>query len=171
MKHKLAQVMFERNASKRLKGKVQMDDAYIGGAASWPARTRRGRQDAVRRGCGHNRRRQAGSDHPAARQGVQQLSRSANSPARRSVPAPWSCPTDWRCFTAVTEAGCTHEGDQDRQRRARPPRRRHSNGSTRRSAISRRRWWEPTAPCGQNTCRAISPNSNIGSTADTISKR
>ena len=32
MKHKLAQVMLERNASKRLKGKVQMDDAYIGGA-------------------------------------------------------------------------------------------------------------------------------------------
>ena len=30
MKHKLAQVMLERNASKRLKGNVQMDDAYIG---------------------------------------------------------------------------------------------------------------------------------------------
>ena len=34
MKHKLAQVMLERNASKRLKGNVQMDDAYIGGARS-----------------------------------------------------------------------------------------------------------------------------------------
>ena len=32
MQHKLAQVMLERNASKRLKGNVQMDDAYIGGA-------------------------------------------------------------------------------------------------------------------------------------------
>jgi len=29
MKHKLAQVMAERNASKPLKGKVEMDDAYI----------------------------------------------------------------------------------------------------------------------------------------------
>ena len=34
MKHKLGQVMLERNASKRLTGKVQMDDAYIGGAHS-----------------------------------------------------------------------------------------------------------------------------------------
>ena len=34
IKHKLAQVMLERNASKRLKGNVQMDDAYIGGARS-----------------------------------------------------------------------------------------------------------------------------------------
>ena len=34
MKHKLAQVMLARNASKHLKGNVQMDDAYIGGARS-----------------------------------------------------------------------------------------------------------------------------------------
>jgi transposase-like protein len=40
MKHKLGQVMLERNASKRLKGKVQMDDAYIGGAH--PGRRGRG---------------------------------------------------------------------------------------------------------------------------------
>ena len=31
LKHKLAQVMIERNAAKRLIGEVQMDDAYIGG--------------------------------------------------------------------------------------------------------------------------------------------
>lgn len=34
--HKLAQVMPERNAAKRLKGKVQMDDAYLGGERSGP---------------------------------------------------------------------------------------------------------------------------------------
>ena len=34
LKHKLAQVMIERNAAKRLKGDVQMDDAYIGGRRS-----------------------------------------------------------------------------------------------------------------------------------------
>ncbi len=33
LKQKLAQVMMERNASKRLKGDVQMDDAYLGGSA------------------------------------------------------------------------------------------------------------------------------------------
>ena len=32
LKHKLAQVMIERNAAKRLKGDVQMDDAYLGGS-------------------------------------------------------------------------------------------------------------------------------------------
>ena len=32
LKHKLAQVMMERNAAKRLKGDVQMDDASIGGS-------------------------------------------------------------------------------------------------------------------------------------------
>ena len=31
LKHKLAQVMMERNAARRLKGEVQMDDAYLGG--------------------------------------------------------------------------------------------------------------------------------------------
>src|SRR3974390_2695490 len=36
MKHKLAQVMVERNATKRLKGKVQMDDAYLGGERAGP---------------------------------------------------------------------------------------------------------------------------------------
>jgi hypothetical protein len=36
MKHKLAQVMLERNAAKRLKGRVQMDDAYLGGERSGP---------------------------------------------------------------------------------------------------------------------------------------
>ena len=40
MKHKLAQVMLERNASKRLKGAIQMDDASIGGAR--PGRRGRG---------------------------------------------------------------------------------------------------------------------------------
>ena len=40
LKHKLAQVMIEHNASKRLKGKVQMDDAYLGGVR--PGRRGRG---------------------------------------------------------------------------------------------------------------------------------
>jgi len=34
MKHKLKQVMLERNATKRLKGRVEMDDAYLGGERS-----------------------------------------------------------------------------------------------------------------------------------------
>ena len=40
MKHKLAQVMLECNATKRLEGKIQMDDAYLGGER--PGRKGRG---------------------------------------------------------------------------------------------------------------------------------
>ena len=71
MKHKLVQVMFERNASKRLKGKVQMDDAYIGGAHSGRrGRGAKGKTPFVA-AVATTDRRQARSDHPAARQGVQ----------------------------------------------------------------------------------------------------
>ena len=69
MKHKLAQVMLERNASKRLKGAVH--DACIGGARPGRARTRGQGQDAVRGGGRHNGRRKTRSDHPAACQSVQ----------------------------------------------------------------------------------------------------
>jgi transposase-like protein len=48
LKHKLAQVMIERNAAKRLKGEVQMDDAYIGGYH--PGTYGRGGKDAFRGG-------------------------------------------------------------------------------------------------------------------------
>ena len=72
MKHKLAQVMLERNASKRLKGNVQMEDAYIGGAGQ-TARARRNRQDAVSRCDRDNGRWQDRSNHPSASQSLQQL--------------------------------------------------------------------------------------------------
>ena len=50
MKHKLAQVMLERNATKRLKGKVQMDDAYLGGERpGGPGAARRARRLSSRR--------------------------------------------------------------------------------------------------------------------------
>src|SRR5271157_1548861 len=95
MKHKLAQVMLERNASKRLKGNVQMDDAYIGAARSG----RRGRGAtgktpfvAANR---DNGRWQARSNHPSARQSLQQLRDPKARKAPRSSPAPISSPTVW----------------------------------------------------------------------------
>jgi len=70
MKHKLAQVMLERNATKRLKGKCRWMTPIS--AASAPARAGAAQwQDALRRRSRDNERRQATSDHPAARQGVQ----------------------------------------------------------------------------------------------------
>ncbi len=68
LKHKLAQVMIERNAAKRLEGEVQMDDAYIGGLI----RARRGGQDAFRGSRFRDRRRQTRSDHPSPRCRVHQ---------------------------------------------------------------------------------------------------
>ena len=66
MKHKLGQVMLERNASKRLTGSPDGRRLYWRGSFR-PARAWRRGQDAVRRSRRHDRRRQARSDHPAAR--------------------------------------------------------------------------------------------------------
>jgi hypothetical protein len=40
MKHKLAQVMMERDATKRLSGRVELDDAFLGGERSGGKRGR-----------------------------------------------------------------------------------------------------------------------------------
>ncbi len=65
--------MLERNASKRLKGNVQMDDAYIRAPGPSAAGAARNRQDAVRRRYRDNGRWQARSNHPSADQSLQQL--------------------------------------------------------------------------------------------------
>ncbi len=67
MKHKLAQVMLERNASKRLKGNVQMDDAYIGGARSGRGRGARGKTRFVA-GIATTDDGKPDQNHPSARQ-------------------------------------------------------------------------------------------------------
>jgi hypothetical protein len=46
IKHKLAQVMMQRDANKRLSGRVELDDAYLGGERSGG---KRGRGAQVRR--------------------------------------------------------------------------------------------------------------------------
>jgi transposase-like protein len=107
MKHKLAQVMLQRNASKRLKGKVQMDDAYIGGARSGQrgrgasgktpfvaavATTDDGKPDQI-----ILRRVKAFSSFA-----IRMLASTAIAPGAEVV-------TDGlACFDAVTQAGCTH---------------------------------------------------------------
>ena len=96
MKHKLAQVMIERNASKRLKGNVQMDDAYIGGARSEPGPAAAGAaQQARRRSSLRSRQRTTasqikssfGPSKPSA------VLRSESSQAPPSTPTPISFPT------------------------------------------------------------------------------
>jgi transposase-like protein len=107
LKHKLAQVTIERNAAKRLKGRVQMDDAYIGGhrpgtygrgaAGKTPfvaavSVTGDGKPDQI------ILRRVAGFSKAA----IAKLAGTALDAGVHAV-------TDaLRCFPAVTEAGCTH---------------------------------------------------------------
>jgi transposase-like protein len=107
LKHKLAQVMIERNAAKRLQGEVQMDDAYIGGLH--PGTFGRGAggktpfvaavsvigdgkpdQIILRRVAGFSKIAIAKLAGTALASGVHAVSDAL------------------RCFPAVTEAGCTH---------------------------------------------------------------
>ena len=106
MKHKLAQVMLERNVSKRLKGNVQMDDAYIGDPIR-PPRARRSRQDAVRCCDRDDGRWQARSNHPSAIQSLQQF---GDPKARKTALRPGAniVSDGLACFAAVTQAGCLH---------------------------------------------------------------
>lgn len=107
MKHKLAQVMLERNATKRLKGKVQMDDAYLGGARAGPrgrgakgktpfvaavATTDDGRPDQI-----ILRRVKAFSKFALAKLASTALQSGAEVVS-----------DGLKCFAAVTKAGCTH---------------------------------------------------------------
>ncbi len=105
LKQKLAKVMMERNAAKRLKGEVQMDDAYLAGSAlermaregktpflAAVSVTGEGKPDQivlrrVGRFCNAAIVRVAGAAFEA---GVHAVSDGL------------------RCFSAVTKAGCTH---------------------------------------------------------------
>jgi transposase-like protein len=107
LKHKLAQVMIERNQAKRLKGEVQMDDAYIGGhhpgtfgrgaGGKTPfvaavSMTGDGKPDQIvlRRVAGFSKTAIAKFADTAFAAGVHAVSDAL------------------RCFPAVTAAGCTH---------------------------------------------------------------
>ncbi len=107
LKHKLAQVMIERNAAKHLEGEVQMDDAYTGGlhqgtygrgaAGKTPfvaavSVTGDGKPDRI------VLRRVAGFSKIA----IAKLAGAAFAPGVHVVS------DALRCFPAVTAAGCTH---------------------------------------------------------------
>ncbi len=109
LKHKLMQVMLERDGQKRLSGRVQMDDAYLGGERS-----------------GGKRGRGAEGKTPfvAAVQTTEQVrpqrvKLSAVKGFRKSEIRKWAqrhlaagthaVSDGLRCFDAVAEAGCTHE--------------------------------------------------------------
>ena len=107
MKHKLAQVMLERNGAKLLHGTIQMDDAYLGGERSGKrgrgaagktpfvaavAVTEEGEPDQIllRRVPGFRK------------DAIKKLACNALNPDAKVIS------DGLACFTAVTEAGCTH---------------------------------------------------------------
>jgi len=108
MKHKLAQVMLERNASKKLKGKVQMDDAYIGGQR--PGRPGRGAAGKTPFVAAVATTDDGKPDQIILRR-VKTFSNFAiGKLAGTALVSGIVVVSDGlRCFTAVTQAGCTHE--------------------------------------------------------------
>ena len=108
MKHKLAQVMLERNASKKLKGKVQMDDAYIGGQR--PGRPGRGAAGKTPFVAAVATTDDGKPDQIILRR-VKTFSNFAiGKLAGTALASGIVVVSDGlRCFTAVTQAGCTHE--------------------------------------------------------------
>ena len=107
MKHKLAQVMLERNATKRLKGKVQMDDAYIGGVR--PGRRGRGARGKTPFVAAVETT-EDGKPHQIILRRVKAFSKFAlRKLASTALASDVEVVSDGlACFAAVTEAGCAH---------------------------------------------------------------
>jgi transposase-like protein len=107
LKHKLAQVMIERNAAKRLKGDVQMDDAYMGG--SRPGTCGRGAAGKTPFVAAVSMTRDGKPDQIALRR-VERFSKTAIARfAGATLEAGVHAVSDgYRCFSGVTEAGCAH---------------------------------------------------------------
>jgi transposase-like protein len=105
MKHKLAQVMLERNATKRLKGKVQMDDAYLGGErAGTPGRGAAGKTPFV----AAVETTDDGKPHQIILRRVKAFSKLAIEKLASTALSAVVVSDGLACFAAVIEAGCTH---------------------------------------------------------------
>jgi transposase-like protein len=109
IKHKLKQVMLERDATKTLSGRVEIDDAYVGGERTGGKRGRgaAGKTPFVAAA-------ETTADGKPSRLKLRRVSafsnRSIEAFARASLRPSCVVVSDGlRCFGAVTEAGCTHE--------------------------------------------------------------
>jgi transposase-like protein len=109
IKHKLQQVMFERDGSKRLKGRIEIDDAYIGGERTGDKRGRGapGKTPFVA----------AVETTPEGKPVRIKLHRvmgfnsaSISGFAKRSLDPSCSVVSDGlHCFNSVVDAGCEHQ--------------------------------------------------------------
>ncbi len=107
LKQKLAQVMIERNAAKRLQGEVQLDDAYIGG--HHPGKCGRGAGGKTPFVAAVSMTGDGKPDQIVLRR-VAGFSKSAIAKfaVAALTPGVHAVSDALRCFPAVTAAGCTH---------------------------------------------------------------
>ena len=109
IKHKLKQVMLERDATKPLTGRIEMDDAYVGGERGGGKRGRGapGKTPFVAAA-------ETTPDGKPTRLKLRRVSgfcsHAISAFAKSSLNADCVVVSDGlRCFNAVTDAGCTHE--------------------------------------------------------------
>ena len=169
LKHKLMQVMRERDAGKRLTGRVEIDDAYLGGERlRWQTRPRRARQDAGHCRHGDHARGPAGAPEAAPGQRLPAQGGGKAGPAQpRIPPAPSSAMASLAsAVSPMRDARISRSAPAPAARRCgHPP----SSGSTPRSATSRPPSPPPTGPSARNTSLATWPNSPTASIGATIS--
>jgi ribosomal protein L37AE/L43A len=165
IKHKLAQVMLERDASRQLSGRVEIDDASAGGERTGGKRGR---------GAQGNTPFAAAVETTGDGKPVRIKLRRVTSFCTHSIAsfAKTSLAPDCTVVCAASLASPrpdvrikspSHAADPSR--RAHPP----SSGPIRRSATSRRRSPAPIGPLVPGTYRAPSPSSSTASIGDTIS--
>lgn len=109
IKHKLAQAMMERDATKRLSGRVEIDDAYVGGERTGGKRGRGapGKTPFVAAV-------ETTAQGKPVRLQLRRVSRFSNDVietfAKKSLAPEATVVSDGlMCFSGVTKAGCTHE--------------------------------------------------------------
>ena len=162
IKQKLMETMRLRNRNYKLKGDVQLDDAYLGGEKPG----KRGRGAANKIPFRHRRADACGQADLYRSCGASQASRTAKSkPTLRRVsrPARPSPPTVLPALRRLTSAGMMHRPIvTGRAGGATNP---NSNGSTPGSETSRAPSPEPAAPSDRATLRDTSQPLNTASTA------
>jgi ISXO2-like transposase domain/Transposase zinc-ribbon domain len=108
LKHKLAQVMLERDAGKRLQGRVELDDAYLGGERSGGKRGR-GAPGKTPFVAAVETTAEGKPVRLKLRRVSSFCSRAVARFARRSLSPGCEVVSDGlACFAAITEAGCRH---------------------------------------------------------------
>ena len=168
IKHKLAQVMMERDADQQLHGRVELDDAYLGGERSGGKRGR-GSPGKTPFLAAVETTEEGKPVRLKLRRVISFCGRAIAGFARRSLHPDCQVVSDGlACFTAVAEADAATRSS--RPARAPPrPARQPSSGSIPRSATSRPPSRGPTARSPKSTCPAISPSSSTASTGATTS--